>query len=119
MKRAHEPHAGKWALPGGAVEAGERITEALVREVREETGLSAVPGSFVAFTELIAGGAGEKPAHHYIILTFKAGVEGGRLEPGTDAADARWFRLDELVGIELSETTVGLLRRAGLISINQ
>lgn len=83
--RGHEPAKGLWSLPGGSVEPGERMAEALVREVREETGLSIVVGDEVwrAHIELAAG----KP---YDIHTFLVTEFSGHLVAGDDAERAEF-----------------------------
>lgn len=90
IKRAHEPAAGLWSLPGGRVEQGESDTAAVVRELREETGLLIGRG-------LLAGTVvrGEFEIHDYWCT-----VVGGRLQAGDDAADARWFTADEYTRLD-------------------
>jgi 8-oxo-dGTP diphosphatase len=94
IRRGHEPEAGRWSLPGGRIEPGESDQQALVREVREETGLAVTPGRLV--------GAVERPqpdGRVLVIRDYAAEVTGGDLTAGDDAADARWVSLpgfDEL-----------------------
>jgi len=85
VKRGKEPEAGRWSLPGGRVEPGESDHQALVREVREETGLRVRAGRLV--------GAVERPGPGGTVLDIRdyaATVTGGTLCAGDDAADARW-----------------------------
>jgi ADP-ribose pyrophosphatase YjhB (NUDIX family) len=85
IRRGHEPEAGRWSLPGGRVEPGESDQQAVVREVREETGLAVACGALV--------GALERPlsdGRTLLIRDYAATVTGGELAPGDDAADARW-----------------------------
>jgi 8-oxo-dGTP diphosphatase len=106
VKRGHEPEAGRWSLPGGRVNPGEDDGQALVREVREETGLRVEPGALVGAVERPAPGGAVFDIHDYA-----ASVSGGRLAPGDDAADARWIDpadIDQLsLTSGLAETLTG------------
>lgn len=88
VKRKNEPYRGKWALPGGFVEYGERVEDAAVREAREETGLKVKLGRLVGvYSEL-----GRDPRGHVVGICFLAKPVGGKLAAASDAADARVFR---------------------------
>lgn len=80
VQRANDPGRGRWSVPGGRVEPGETDTEALVREMAEETGLVVVPGHLVG--QVIRG--------QYKITDYRCTVVGGELQAGDDALDARW-----------------------------
>jgi mutator protein MutT len=97
VRRGHEPEAGRWSLPGGRVEPGETDEQAVVREVREETGLEVLPGPLI--------GAVDRPGPGGRVLEIRdyaATVTGGTLTAGDDADDARWFSVRELPGLLLS-----------------
>jgi len=85
--RGHAPEAGRWSLPGGRVEAGESLAEALAREMLEETGLTARCGRFVGWVEQVS------PDYHFVILDFEVDVEGDAVAGG-DAAEVAWVPLD-------------------------
>jgi 8-oxo-dGTP diphosphatase len=80
VRRANEPGRGLWSVPGGRVEPGEDDAAALVREMREETGLEVAPGPLVG---TVARGP-------YAIADYRCTVVGGALRPGDDALDARF-----------------------------
>jgi 8-oxo-dGTP diphosphatase len=86
IKRGHEPGVGLWSIPGGRIEPGESDVAALVREVREETGLDVVAGRLLGVVQRpgLAGAVAD-------IRDYAAVVTGGELVPGDDAADARWL----------------------------
>jgi len=86
VQRGREPARGSWSLPGGRVEPGESAREAVVREVREETGLDVLPLELVGEVERDAPGGGT-----YVIEDFVCRVEGGTLAAADDADDVAWF----------------------------
>jgi len=105
VKRGHEPNLGLWSLPGGGIELGEAASEALVREVLEETGLTVEPADIVGVRDVIGREDGEV-TFHYVIICFSARVISGSLAAGSDAAEVRWVPLADLPSYPL---TVGLL----------
>jgi len=110
IKRGHAPGAGLWSLPGGRIEPGETDTEALVREMREETGLVIDPGQLI--------GTVRRPARDgavFDIRDYAATVTGGTLRPGDDAADARWVAASELESLPITEGLVEALTGWGAL----
>lgn len=113
VRRGAEPFRGWWGLPGGAVELGETVVEALRREVREETNLDVEVGRFLSYKDAV----GRDPdtgriLHHYVIMFFTARRVGGRLRAASDAAEARWVRREDLPGLQLVPDLPALLARA-------
>jgi 8-oxo-dGTP diphosphatase len=110
IRRARPPGAGRWSLPGGRVEHGEVLAEALVREVVEETGLDAVCGELIGWVERIG------PGYHFVILDFAATVaEPDRLRAGDDADDAVWVARDRVTGLDLVDGLAEFLMDHGVI----
>ena len=104
IKRGHAPGAGLWSLPGGHVLAGESDHAAVIREIREETGLTVAPGVLVGSVERQAPDGGVLEIHDY-----EAAVIGGVLCAGDDAADARWAGPAGLVLLPLTPGLVEAL----------
>jgi len=112
IKRAQPPLQGAWSLPGGRVELGETLLEALAREVFEETGLDVAIGPVVEVLDRIDRTAGGEIASHYVIIDFACRVESGELVCGSDAADARWARIDELSSLRVTPEATAVCSRA-------
>jgi mutator protein MutT len=91
VRRGRGPAQGSWSVPGGRVEAGETLAEAVVRELAEETGIEGVCGPLVGWVERIGA------EHHFVILDFAVTVLDAR-EPtaGDDAAEAAWVPLADV-----------------------
>ena len=110
VQRGHEPLKGEWSLPGGAVELGESLEEALVREVREETSLDVTVGPVVEVFDSIrrdAAGREFNPGNYYNVGgTATAAVR------GSDAADVRWVPLAEIERYGVTSTAIAVIRKA-------
>ncbi len=107
VQRANDPGAGRWAVPGGRVEPGETLAEAMVREVREETGLEVAVGDIAWVGDSI--GPGDPPAWHFAIIDFWATPSGGSVVAGGDAARAEWVPIEELPTWPIVDTMVDLV----------
>jgi len=105
IRRGREPLKGYWSLPGGAVETGERLEDALRREVREETGLDVVPTEIAVVFERIMPDSTGRAEYHYLLIDFFCEVEGGNLAAGDDSELAEWVNCDTLDGLLLTEGT--------------
>jgi 8-oxo-dGTP diphosphatase len=109
VKRGGEPGRGLWSLPGGRVEAGEYLQDAVAREVSEETGIEVEVGDLAGILEVIGN-------PHYVILDYFARVA-GRSEPvaSQDAADAAWVPLDSVTELDCTPRFVETLRAWGVL----
>jgi len=136
IRRGRPPAEGRWSLPGGRVEWGEPLTDALRREVEEETALRVEVGRLAGVVERIYGdaparlrGDGGEPeaertgaaalehpekAFHYVILDYFVTVTGGDLRPGGDVTAARWVGPAELAELSLSDGLLEALEDFGV-----
>jgi 8-oxo-dGTP diphosphatase len=102
IRRGTAPLLGEWSLPGGVLECGETLREAVVREAQEETGLLVEPGEMLGVYERIIRSNDERVRYHYVLLDFLCRRMGGDLKAGSDAADVRWFTRQELPALNLA-----------------
>ncbi|HEY85844.1 MAG TPA: NUDIX hydrolase [Chloroflexi bacterium] len=113
VKRETAPSKGLWAIPGGKIELGETMDQAVEREILEETGLIIRAGHIIHIFDNIVHNSNGDIQFHYIIVDFLAHPLNpeAKLTPGDDAADARWVALDELDSLSVTETTLNLIQR--------
>lgn len=102
VRRAHAPRQGEWSLPGGRVELGETLLEAVRRELREETGLDVAVGPLVECFDRIHRDDAGRIRYHFVIADYLCRVTGGTLRAGDDAADAVWVAPDALPGYQVN-----------------
>jgi ADP-ribose pyrophosphatase YjhB (NUDIX family) len=102
IRRGTPPLLGEWSLPGGVLECGETLREAVAREAREETGLVVEAGEMLGVYERVIRDDERRVRYHYVLLDFLCRVVGGDLKAGSDAADVRWFTRDELPALNLA-----------------
>lgn len=110
VRRGHEPGLGSWSVPGGRVEPGETVQEAVVRELLEETGVEGVCTGLIGVVERIGDD------HHFVILDY--GVEvlaPAPPEPGSDALEARWVALHEVAELDLVDGLAEFLHEHEII----
>jgi len=110
VRRAQEPARGLWSVPGGKVERSEYLTQAVGREVMEETGLEVEVGEFAGFFEVIGDDL------HYVIIDFLATYSGtDEPRPGDDVDRVRWVPLTEIPSLECTPRLVELLTAWGVL----
>ncbi|MGC8812525.1 MAG: NUDIX hydrolase [Candidatus Aenigmatarchaeota archaeon] len=89
-KKSKKAFPSFWGVPTGKVKAGETLEEALIREVKEETGLEVEPLKLLHITQEFHDN------HHHLVFAFKAKIIGGNLKPKSDVCEARWFKPSEI-----------------------
>ncbi len=109
VRRGREPGRGLWSIPGGRVEQGETLAEAVVRELREETDLQGVCGRFVGWAERIDAD------HHRIILDFEVSADDGEASAHDDADEVAWVELSRLDEVDLIDGLADFLRDHDII----
>jgi len=112
VERGGKPLKGYWSLPGGLVEPGEQLEDAVRREVKEETGLEIQPMRlFEIFLRIMRDEQG-RVEYHYVLADYVCKVVGGNLRAGDDVSRAQWARRSELERYRLTEGTLEVIERA-------
>ncbi len=110
VRRGRGPAQGTWSVPGGRVEPGESLAEAVIRELAEETGLAGVCESLVGWAERMG------PDHHFVILDFRVTIlTDADPVAGDDAAEARWVPLSEVADLTLADGLAEFLHDHGIL----
>ena len=111
IRRGQGPAQGKWALPGGRVEGGELLAQAVVREVAEETALEVVCGDLIGWVERFV------EDRHLVIFDFRVNLlDASQPRAGSDAADALWVPLHEVAELDLAEGLAEFLHDHGIMA---
>ena len=112
IKRRHEPLAGQWTLPGGAIELGETLREGLRRELREEIGIETSVGPLIELFDRIIRDTAGRVRYHYVLADYLCHHVSGEIRPGSDAEAAALADPGELSRYELTEKAESVIRRA-------
>jgi len=110
-RRGRPPSVGKWSIPGGLVHLGERLEDAAIREVKEESGLHV---RLLGLCGVIDRVVHEQDVvrYHYVIIDYAAECVGGLLEAGSDAAEVRWVAVGDLGQYDCTEGLADMIHRA-------
>ncbi len=115
VRRARKPALAVYTMPGGVVEAGESLTEAVIREVREETALAISPVALAGHREVILRDAKGAVERHFVILCFAARWLSGEPVLNEELDDARWIDPAELAGFETTEGLAEIVAAAATL----
>jgi len=103
VRRARKPALGVYTLPGGVVEAGETLEEAVRREVREENALDIDPATLAGHREVIIRDAQGRTERHFVILCFASRWLAGEPQLNDELDEARWIEPGDLAGLKTTE----------------
>ena len=113
VRRGRPPSHGLYTLPGGGVELGETLEQAVIREVREETGLDIEPLALAGYRQVIMRDTYGKIERHFVILPFAARWIAGDVSLNEELAEADWLSPSELAGLKTTEGLAEIVAIAG------
>jgi len=105
IKRKFEPKAGMWTLPGGLVNVGETLQQAVQREIAEECGIRVQPKNIIDVIDVIEEDAQHRIKYHYVVVDFEAEYISGTAVPGSDVTAVKWVPKNKLTDLNLPEST--------------
>jgi 8-oxo-dGTP diphosphatase len=112
IRRKSPPLEGEWSIPGGMLEVGENLREAVKRELAEETGVDVRVGQLIEVFDRIFLDADARPEYHYVILDYLCEVSSGTARAGSDASEVAWAAETDLDKFRLTETATRIIKRA-------
>ncbi len=111
VRRGGEPLKGEWSIPGGLIEVGEELADAVRRELKEETGLDVEPVAILETFDRIFR-EGRRVRYHFVIVDFACKLKGGRLRPASDVLEACWVPREQLCRYHLTEKATSIVLQA-------
>jgi len=103
-KRKNDPGKGRWSVPGGVVELGENVTQTVIREVKEETGLDVAEPEHIDVVDQITRDENGRIKYHFVIIDYLVNLKGGTLNAASDADALQWVSLDDVEKYDLTST---------------
>jgi len=110
-KRGSEPGRGKWSVPGGVVELGEKLERTVIREVKEETNLDVDVVRLIDAVNNIVHDSNGRLHFHFVILDYLTKLKGGTLQSSSDVLDTKWIGVEEAEDYDITETLREFLKR--------
>jgi ADP-ribose pyrophosphatase len=115
VRRGKPPAHGEWAIPGGSVELGETLKQAVEREIHEETGITVRAGEVCHIFDAVKRDDDRRVQFHYVIIDLMAEYVSGEPIPASDVTEAAWLEPGDLTGRPINATTLELLDKLGFI----
>jgi ADP-ribose pyrophosphatase YjhB (NUDIX family) len=112
VRRGRAPGAGKWSLPGGLVHLGERLVDAVRREVAEECGCDVHVVDIAGVVERVVRDEVGRVRYHYVLVDYLALADSERIAAASDADEVRWATRDELDSLDTTEGLTDMIDRA-------
>jgi 8-oxo-dGTP diphosphatase len=111
IRRGHEPRKGEWSLPGGLIELGERLIDAVRREISEETGLDVEVGPMVETFDRVHRDPEGRVRFHFVIVDYLCVARSGAAVAGSDAEAVAWVTSEELDGYGVNTHAAAVIRK--------
>ena len=115
VRRAKPPAFGEWAIPGGSVELGETLKQAVEREILEETGITVRAAEICHTFEALKRDDDGRVRFHYVIIDLRAEYLSGEPIPASDVTEAAWLTSEDLAERPVNASTLELLGKLGFI----
>jgi len=104
IKRGAQPGQGKWSIPGGLVELGENVQDAMIREVKEEVGLDVEAVKLMDVFDSVTLDEKGRIQYHFVVVNFLVRILGGSLQTADDVLEAKWVPIDEVKDYNLTKS---------------
>jgi mutator protein MutT len=111
VMRGKDPGYGQWSIPGGAIQVGETLEQAVIREIREEVGIRIAPVGLVEVLDRIVHDERGRVLYHYVLLDFVCLYRSGNLRAGSDVTKARWVKDTSIAAYALPRETEAVIRK--------
>jgi 8-oxo-dGTP diphosphatase len=116
VRRGGQPSAGKWSLPGGLVDLGERLEDAIRRELAEECGLEVCLLGVAGVVERVVRDEAGRVRYHYVLVDYAARADRAEARAGSDAAEVRWVPVAEVDRLDVTDGLTDMIRRAAALA---